>query len=93
MPNAALYWTRRYYDGVEHLLWNRDWISGTQPDGTRTPIRLLMERLRRLEAPLHHTMQLFFTLASLSLTARLLKLDIEDFSERAPGTPPACCRW
>jgi hypothetical protein len=75
-PETAvpLEWNRLYYDSVEHLLWNPSWISGTQPDGKPKTIRMLMERLRGLEAPLHHAFQVFFTLAPSHLISKLLRV-------------------
>lgn len=44
-PSVNLDWARLYYDCVEHLLWNPDWIRGKQPDGKPKTIRMLMQRL------------------------------------------------
>jgi hypothetical protein len=68
-------WAGLYYDNVEHLLWNPDWIRGRQSDGTPKTIRMLMERFRKLEAPLHHAVQTFLTLAPDRFVAKLLGLD------------------
>lgn len=68
-------WSGLYYDNVEHLLWNPDWIRGLQSDGTPKTIRMLMERFRKLEAPLHHAVQTFLTLAPDRFAAKLLALD------------------
>ena len=75
-----------YYDSVEHLLWNPTWLgwSKPKPSGpglaivTEAPpptVRARMRRLSRLEAPLHHNLQLFLSLAPISFVARLFDVD------------------
>jgi hypothetical protein len=68
-------WPRLYFDGIEHLLNYPDWIERLKTDGTRKPIRTVMNRLERLEAPLHHAVEMFFTLAPHELITRILDID------------------
>lgn len=76
MDTDPLEWNRLYYDAIEHLLWNPDWISGLHSDGTRKTVSMRMQRLRKLEAPLHHAIHLFFTLAPSSLISSLLRIPL-----------------
>lgn len=71
-----LEWPDLYYYGVEHLLWYPDWI-GMQPGNPRKPVRAAMNRLRTLEAPLHHAIQLFLTLAPTEFVARLFGIETD----------------
>jgi len=68
-------WPRLYFDSIEHLLNFPDWIERLKADGTRKPIRTVMNRLKTLEAPLHHAIEMFFALAPHDLIARLLGID------------------
>ncbi len=68
-------WSRLYFDGIEHLLNFPDWIERLKADGSRKSIRSVMNRLETLEAPLHHAVEMFFTLAPRELIARLLDID------------------
>ncbi len=74
-------WPRLYFDSIEHLLNYPDWIERLKADGTRKPVRTVMNRLERLEAPLHHTVEMFFTLAPHELIAQMLDIDRSE----APG--------
>ncbi|MDP1750086.1 MAG: hypothetical protein Q8L22_11550 [Reyranella sp.] len=68
-------WSGLYYDNIEHLLWNPGRFRGLQSDGKKKTIRMLMERFRTLEAPLHHAVQTFLTLAPDRFAAKLLDID------------------
>lgn len=68
-------WPRLYFDSIEHLLNYPDWIERLKADGTKKPIRMVMTRLETLEAPLHHAVEMFFTLAPHDLIARILDID------------------
>lgn len=68
-------WPRLYLESIEHLLNNPSWIERVQPDGTKKSIRVAMDRLRTLEAPLHHAVEMFFTLAPRDLIAQFLDID------------------
>jgi hypothetical protein len=68
-------WPRLYFDSIEHLLNYPDWIERLKADGTKKPIRMVMNRLETLEAPLHHTVEMFFTLAPHDLIAQFLDID------------------
>src|ERR1700722_12338029 len=50
-------WPRLYFDSIEHLLNYPDWIERLKADGTKKPIRMVMNRLETLEAPLHHAVE------------------------------------
>lgn len=68
-------WPRLYFNSIEHLLNYPDWIERVKADGTRKPVRTVMTRLATLEAPLHHAVEMFFTLAPHDLIARILEID------------------
>ncbi len=68
-------WPRLYFDSIEHLLNYPDWIERLKADGTKKPIRMVMNRLETLEAPLHHAVEMFFTLAPHDLIAQFLDID------------------
>jgi hypothetical protein len=84
---GQLEWSRLYYDGVEHLLWNPDWIKWQKPDGTRRTVRAIMQKLSGLEAPLHHAVQMFLTLAPTEFVARVLQIDTTGSALQV-----ACCK-
>lgn len=77
---GQLDWAGHYYEAIEHLLWYPDWITSRQPDGTRKSVRDLMDRLRRLEAGLHHNFQTFFALAPTRLITKLIGVEVADHS-------------
>ena len=83
-------WTSLYYDDVEHLLYNPGWIRGTQADGMRVTVRMVMQRLRGLEAPLHHAIHMFLTLAPNVFVAKLLDMEHADSS---PLRVVSCREW
>jgi hypothetical protein len=85
--NGRMDWARLYSDSIEHLLWNPTWIRGRQADGSPMTVRMVMKKLRGLEAPLHHAVHMFFTLAPAAFLAKLLgaePVDLSDFQV-------ACC--
>lgn len=54
--SGQLEWPRLYYDGIEHLLWNPDWIRGLQAAPTErrpssSPRYRAAERLPLLTSP------------------------------------------
>jgi hypothetical protein len=106
MPTGSPDWTTLYYDSLRHLLSNPDWIEKyptelwrhVDPDLLKKyPMRRIekrIERLKRLESSLHHTLNVFFALAPASFVASLLDIEIGDPAQlRVVDCSPECKEW